>query len=160
MTTSLQATPLHGQGRWSKLPDALLGVLTPREHQVIHLLLSYRWSDDALIYPSVRTMAKRLGCSERTIQRAIRGLERGGWIVVEARYRDDEGQQSNQYHPGPRLLPLLPAARVTLPPSRPSAKREYPKQSKQMRSNQSGYTPALTDPRRYLVAPGGGRVHT
>jgi len=68
------------------------------------------------------------------------------------------------------LLALLAAANAAAV-SRPSddrhprvsvvpAKREYPKQSKQMRSNQSGYTPALTDPRRYLVAPGGGRVHT
>lgn len=96
------------QDRFTQLPDTLLDVLTPREHQVIHLLLSYRWTDDGAIYPSVPTMARRLGCSDRTIQRTIRQLEQRGYIVVVEQHRSDRSQQSNLYQPGPLLLPLLP----------------------------------------------------
>jgi DNA-binding transcriptional MocR family regulator len=107
LTRPLGARP---EDRYTRLPDALLSVLSPREHQVIHLLLSYRWTDDALIYPSVPTMAARLGCSERTIQRTAHELERRGYLIIEARYRDDQGQCSNVYHPGPLLVALLSSA--------------------------------------------------
>jgi DNA-binding transcriptional MocR family regulator len=108
MTTTVPRSAAAWQDRYTRLPDALLDVLTPREHQVIHLLLSYRWTDDALIYPSIRTMAARLRCSDRTIQRTIRQLEARGYLVVVPRFRADTGQQSNLYQPGPLLLPLLP----------------------------------------------------
>jgi DNA-binding transcriptional MocR family regulator len=99
------------EGRYTKLPDALLSELTPREHQLVHALLSYRWTDDSAIYPSVRTLATRLRCTDRTIQRTLRSLERQGYLVTVARYREgDHGQTSNRYAPGPMLLPLLPPA--------------------------------------------------
>jgi DNA-binding transcriptional MocR family regulator len=98
--------------RYTRLPDALISELTPREHQLVHALLSYRWTDDAAIYPSVPTLAKRLRCTDRTIQRTLRSLERQGYLVTVARFRDegDHGQTSNTYAPGPMLLPLLPPA--------------------------------------------------
>lgn len=102
------------EGRYTKVPDAILSDLTPREHQLVHLLLSYRWYEDSPIYPYVGTMATRLGCSKRTIQRTLRSLEAKDYLIVAARYRDlsedDEhhGQTSNLYAPGPRLLALLP----------------------------------------------------
>jgi DNA-binding transcriptional MocR family regulator len=74
----------------------------------VHALLSYRWTDNAAIYPSVRTLATRLRCTDRTIQRTLRSLERQGYLVTVARYREgDHGQTSNRYAPGPMLLPLL-----------------------------------------------------
>jgi DNA-binding transcriptional MocR family regulator len=98
--------------RYTRLPDALISELTPREHQLVHALLSYRWTDDAAIYPSVPTLAKRLRCTDRTIQRTLRSLERQGYLVTVARFRaeGDHGQTSNTYAPGPMLLPLLPPA--------------------------------------------------
>lgn len=121
--------------RFTQLPDTLLSVLSPRQHQVIHLLLSYRWTDDAPIYPSIPTMAARLNCSDRTIQRTIRQLEVRGYLVVVAQHRSDRSQQSNLYQPGPMLLPLLPPlgdggaterrARVTGPVTSAPPKR-YP----------------------------------
>lgn len=127
------ATPTD---RYTRLPDAILGVLTPREHQVLHLLLSYRWYGDSVIRPFVATMATRLGCSRRTVQRALRGLESKGYLVTVARYRDDSdgGQTSNAYAPGPLLLPLLPATNdapagsTARPPmTRAADKKGYPK---------------------------------
>jgi DNA-binding transcriptional MocR family regulator len=96
------------QDRFTQLPDSLLGALTPREHQLVHALLSYRWTPDAAIYPSVRTLARQLGCSDRTVQRAAHALEARGYLIIEARYRDDQGQTSNVYRPGPLLVALLP----------------------------------------------------
>lgn len=95
------------QDRFTQLPDALISELTPREHQLVHALLSYRWADDALIFPSVRTLADQMRCSDRTIQRTLHQLAERGWIIIEARYRDDQGQTSNLYRPGPLLAPLL-----------------------------------------------------
>ena len=56
------------------------------------------------------TLAGRLRCTDRTIQRTLRRLETQGYVVTMARYRDDgdHGQTSNRYAPGPLLLPLLP----------------------------------------------------
>jgi hypothetical protein len=98
------ATPTD---RYTRLPDALLSELTPREHQLVHALLSYRWTDAAAIYPSIRTLARQCGCSDRTVQRTLRALERRGYVVSVARFRADEGQTSSEYRPGPLLLPLL-----------------------------------------------------
>lgn len=102
------------EGRYTKLPDTLLSVLTPRQHMLVHALLSYKWFSDSSIYPSVPTLAKQLRWSVRTVQRIMRQLEAGGWIVVRACYRSDDGQASNLYEPGPVLLPYLSPA-----PARP-----------------------------------------
>jgi hypothetical protein len=63
----------------------------------------------------VTRLAGILGWSDRTVQRWLRRLEAGGWIITEARHRDesewgDKGQTSNRYRPGLMLLPLLPPA--------------------------------------------------
>lgn len=144
---SIQRSAPPCLARYTKLPDAVIDVLTPREHQVLHLLLSHRWTDDGLIYPSVTTMAQRLRCSDRTIQRTIRQLEARGYIVVEAQHRVDKSQQSNLYRPGPMLLPLLPPlgdgsgagqANDRHPPvTRVSGKRDSGNQQNRTRSRQS-----------------------
>ena len=101
-------------GRYTQLPDALLSLLTPRGHMLVHALLSYKWYADSAIYPSVPTLAKQLGWSVRTVQRTMRRLESDGYIVVRACYRSDDGQASNLYESGPALLPYLPPS-----PARP-----------------------------------------
>jgi hypothetical protein len=94
---------------YTKIPNMLFDAgLTPRQFQMLALILSYRWQGGAA-YPRIRTLSARLDCSDRTIQRAIRGLEERGYLVVEERFRSsDDSQTSNVYHPGPRLLPFLP----------------------------------------------------
>lgn len=107
-TSAQRAQYAERTDRFTRLPDALISELTPREHQLVHALLSYRWTDDAAIYPSVRTLAAMLRCTDRTIQRTARGLEEKGYLIIQARYRDDQGQTSNLYVPGPLLVALLP----------------------------------------------------
>lgn len=99
--------------RFTKLPDELLHVLSPREHMLLHALLSHRWFEDSEIYPSVTRLRDMLRWSVRTVQRTMRKLEDGGYVVRIADYRNktewgDRGQTSNIYRPGPALLPLLP----------------------------------------------------
>ena len=113
MPTVSWSAPSCPEPRYTKLPDALLS-LTPRQHQLIHALLSYRWYADSAIYPSVPTLARRLAWSVRTVQRVMRQLEAAGYVVVHATYRADDGQGTNLYEPGPALLPYLPPA-----PARP-----------------------------------------
>lgn len=113
MTESIQGALLHcPEGRYTRLPDALLSELSPREHQLVHALLSFRWFDDSPIFPRIATLAERVRCSTRTVQRTLRSLEGKGYLVTVARYRDesDGGQTSNQYAPGPLLMALLPPA--------------------------------------------------
>jgi DNA-binding transcriptional MocR family regulator len=107
MPQSIQGAQPHCP--YTRIPDALISELTPREHQLVHALLSYRWTPDSAIYPSVRTLATRLRCTDRTIQRTLRSLERQGYLVTVARYREgDHGQTSNLYAPGPMMAALLP----------------------------------------------------
>lgn len=98
------------QERFTQLPDGLHQLVTsPREFQLIALLLSYRWSPDAQVFPSVRTLAERLNCSERTVQRTCASLEARGLLVREYRYRDESerDQTSNGYHLAGALLALV-----------------------------------------------------
>ena len=153
------------QDRFTQLPDTLIDVLTPREHQVIHLLLSYRWTDDGAIYPSVPTMARRLDCSDRTIQRTIRQLEQRGYILVIAQRRADRSQQSNLYQPGPMLLPLLPplggghaterGGHVAGPVTRMAGKREPGIRYTPKRGRERLHSPIPQTSSAYLETRGG-----
>lgn len=145
MQQSILGAPPHWQDRFVAVPAALHDlVVSPREYQLVALLLGYRWSADSLIYPSVRTLAARLGCSERTVQRTCAALEARGLLVREARYRDDSGQQSNCYHLAGALLALVsvsvdarrePACRP--PVTRPSVERTRQNYQQAKRGRQS-----------------------
>lgn len=141
------------------MPDALLSELTPREHQLVHALLSY----GPTIYPSVRTLATRLRCTDRTIQRTLRQLEERGYLIVQARYRDDQGQTSNLYVPGPMLAPSLspgghrdgtgPATDRGIPPvTRRAAERDAGNQRHQRSRYPAG---SSFDARNYYLSSDG-----
>ena len=158
---STSSCPEQGPtGRYTQLPDILIDVLGPREHQLVHALLSYDWTGDSPIYPSVPTLATRLRWSVRTVQRTLRALEAQGYIITEARYRDDQGRTSNLYRPGPALLAHLSprgAQRVTtpvpdwkrVPMTRPSDEREPRNQTYRTRSPERS---------RYIYPPRSGSL--
>jgi hypothetical protein len=58
---------------------------------VIHLM-SFKWSDGAP-YPSYRTLAKRMGCTEKQVRRHAKALESVGYLRREARERT-----TNRFH--------------------------------------------------------------
>lgn len=48
-------------------------------------------------YPSVRTIGKELGLSRSTVKRALVDLVNAGYLVKEARYRENGSHSSNLY---------------------------------------------------------------
>lgn len=67
------------------------------ELNVLLQLLSFWWVSNRLPYPAKKTIANRIGRSERTIQRHITSLEKKGLIEREKRSNKDGGQTSNIY---------------------------------------------------------------
>lgn len=49
-------------------------------------------------FPSVATLAEKIGCSERKARECLADLERANWIKSEPNYRPDGSQTSNTYH--------------------------------------------------------------
>lgn len=76
---------------------------------------------EGVAWPAVPSLAKEVQVSDRTVQRAIRSLEKEGLLVKEDRTRKDGGQTSNGYRlafpavtPGDNLSPA-PRQDVTPP---------------------------------------------
>lgn len=85
-------------GRYTKVPNVLHAlVASPREYQLVALLLSYRWFPSSPIIPSTKTLGETMGCSQRTIRRTVAALEHRGYIRREERRAQDNRQMSNQY---------------------------------------------------------------
>lgn len=70
---------------------------TPREYQLISLLISYRWFSTSPIIPSVSTLAERMKCTERTVRRTVAALEARGLLYRVERRAEDSRQMSNEY---------------------------------------------------------------
>ena len=133
--------------------------LTPRQFQLVVTLLSYRWFASSPIIPSVKTLAGRLRCSVRTVQYALRGLERKRLIERQHTFRPDGGQMSNVYLIGPALAPLLaeavtPSSDTLHPPVQRAAhkpnERNYPNGNSR---SQRPETTARNGPTIYTSGP-------
>jgi hypothetical protein len=59
----------------------MLAMDSPRAAALMHRLVAYMGHQNAVLI-SVKTLAKVMGCNERTIRRAIDDLEKGQWIQV------------------------------------------------------------------------------
>jgi len=72
--------------------------LTPVEMNVLMQLANYWWQADNLPHPSKAAIAKRMGVSEKTVQRAIQRLEAAGFIKRKYRHNPTtRGQLTNIY---------------------------------------------------------------
>lgn len=85
-------------GDWSRLPAAAvfdqnlkLGPL-----RVLAALACYV-SRDGLCWPSVGTLANRLGTSDRNVQKHIRELEAAGYVTVDRQSKGYKGRVVNTY---------------------------------------------------------------
>lgn len=62
------------------------------------MLLADYADEEHASWPSISTMALEMGCSVRSVQRAIDLLERHGLLAVENRHARSGRQMSNRYH--------------------------------------------------------------
>lgn len=104
-----QGTETIPRTRWTILIDHS-GLPASARHVALRLAV-YATNDDARAWPSVRTLADATGLGVNTVRRALRALDRRGWIVVRPTFRPDGGRQSNAYYLA------WPAVDVCAPPS-------------------------------------------
>jgi DNA-binding transcriptional ArsR family regulator len=78
------------------VPEVVLDARVPDGAKVLYAVLRRYSNSEGECWPSVATLAARLGVSERTVKRHREALVRAGLLVVEPRF-DDYGQRSNLY---------------------------------------------------------------
>lgn len=83
--------------------DAIYAAELPHRDVAVYMYLKHRANTEGRCWPSVRTIAKDLPLSRVTVQRALRELQQGGWIVAEPCWRENGSCTSNVY----RLLQRL-----------------------------------------------------
>jgi len=71
--------------------------ISPVQLTVLAQLFQHWWNADDDPFPSKETIARRLGKSERTIQRYLTQLETAKLIKRVPRFKSHKGQTSNDY---------------------------------------------------------------
>ncbi|TZG41309.1 helix-turn-helix domain-containing protein [Halomonas eurihalina] len=61
------------------------------------MLMADYADEDHVCWPSIKTMSEEMGCSTRSVQRAIDALEERGLLAVQKRQAANGRQQSNRY---------------------------------------------------------------
>lgn len=69
----------------------------PHRAKTVYMYLKDRMDSERKCWPGIRRIASDLHLSETTIKRAIRELEKGGYIQRNQRKRDNGGWTSNLY---------------------------------------------------------------
>jgi predicted transcriptional regulator len=101
---------------YTVIPSALLRGqarlrIGPNELAVLIHLIDHWWQPEAMPWPSKKTIADRLGVSDKTVQRAMVNLEQAGLITRKERYHKTGGRTSNEYDLSPLVAKLKPIAR-------------------------------------------------
>ena len=78
---------------FSKIPKTMIRSLSARALQVYAVLGDYRNQKLAYAWPSQKTIADDIGCSDRTVRDAIRELVDAGYVTVVR----VEGDSSHYY---------------------------------------------------------------
>ena len=63
----------------------------------VYVYLRDRSNKEGSCWPGVKTIARELKLSPRTVQRAVRELEKVGLVTRQARYRENGSYTSNKY---------------------------------------------------------------
>jgi len=89
--------------------------LSPVELNVLMQLANYWWQADNLPHPSKASLAKRMGVSPKTVQRAIRRLQAAGFINRKYRYHSTtRGQLTTIYEFEGLIAALKPLGKQEL----------------------------------------------
>ncbi len=70
--------------------------LAPRS-KLVYMYLKDRANKEGQCWPAIQTIGRDLGLSRSTVKRAIRDLERGGFLVKQGRKRENKGDTSTLY---------------------------------------------------------------
>ena len=88
-------------------------------HKLVLVVLGDAADDQEVCWPRISTVAKKVGVSIRTVQRALHYLVRRKLIAVEPRKRGDGSSSSNLYR-----LRIRESANLPLPPDRMTPHRD------------------------------------
>lgn len=77
--------------------DSIYAAELPHRAVTVYMYLKNRANKDGVCWPGIRTIGADLKLSRSTVQRALRELQRGGWIAVEPRHRENGSSSSNRY---------------------------------------------------------------
>lgn len=77
--------------------DSIYATDLPHRAVTVYMYLKERANKEGICWPAVSTMSRELSLSRSTIQRALRELERTGWLVKERRWRENGSSSSNRY---------------------------------------------------------------
>ena len=77
--------------------DSIYAAELPHRAVTVYMYLKNRSNANGDCWPAVKTIARDLHLSRATVQRAIRDLERSGWLVKEPRWRENGSSSSNLY---------------------------------------------------------------
>lgn len=69
----------------------------PHRCKTVYIYLKDRSAVSGSCWPGVKTIASDLGLSCSTVKRALKELERTGWIQRQPRYRENGSSTSNLY---------------------------------------------------------------
>ena len=69
----------------------------PHRAKTVYVYLRDRSNQDGVCWPGIKTIARELKLSHRTVQRAIRDLEKAGLVKTQYRYRENGSHSSNLY---------------------------------------------------------------
>ena len=75
----------------------IYGEELPHRAKAVYVYLRDRADASGICWPGVKTIARELKLSPRTVQRALRDLERAGLISCQPRFRANGSLTSNQY---------------------------------------------------------------
>lgn len=136
MMAQTAAAPAYSRGpsatggrRFNQLPNALIAAVGGTAYRVAAVLAANADRDTGECFLKVRSIAAQLGgCSDRTVQRALRELEAAGYLVTTPwfdkpgadssarKHRDESGRQGTNIY---RLCPEALGAAVIPLPSKP-----------------------------------------
>ena len=69
----------------------------PHRAKAVYIYLRDRSNKEGVCWPGIKTIARELKLSPRTVQRAIRDLEKAGLVARQCRYRQNGSLTSNLY---------------------------------------------------------------
>jgi len=69
----------------------------PHRAKAVYIYLRDRSNKEGVCWPGIKTIARELKLSPRTVQRAICDLEKAGLVSRQYRYRENGSHSSNFY---------------------------------------------------------------